>query len=118
MALWTRSKSEAGKSEGVSLDDHELVDRAAYLRALEQMRVNSQAEYRCVLDYHRQQLSRAYKVNMFAVAHPRDFIANVAIAKDVKIRTLIALVDDMERTVDKLAVPEPTEDTDPTPIGV
>jgi hypothetical protein len=55
---------------------------------------------------------------MFTAAHPRDFIANVAIAKDVKVRTVAELVDDMERTIDKLAAPEPEREPEIIPIGV
>ena len=62
--------------------------------------------YEYVLDSHKNELERARKVTLFTAAHGRDFIANAAIARETKCRGLSAIVDDMERTVDKLKQPE------------
>jgi hypothetical protein len=109
--MFGRRPVRDGDTEGV-------VTREVYLRALEGLRVAAAPEYKVVVEYQKQLLENARSVIMSHAAQPRDYIANVAIAKGVKIRTLATLVRELERTIDELAAPAPELDPEVIPIGV
>ena len=111
--------SASAKSDVVAKDEPTLfVPYDNYLRALDRLRDADVDAYEHVLEHHRGQLGAARRVRLFNTSHARDYIANVAVAQDMKCRTLEQLVDDMERTTRKLEAPEKMGSEEPIPAGI
>jgi len=128
MELWQRlkrsltpTKPESTKVERLSevSDEYTLeVDFASWLKALEELRVHVPDAYDHCLQYLKRQLSRARRVTLFNAASTRDFICNASVAQQTRCRTLEGLIDDMEKTTDKLDRKENTVIDDVIPAAL
>jgi len=94
------------------------VDMASWLKALEEMRVHVPDAYDHCLQYLKKQLSRARRVTLFTAASSRDFICNASVAQQTRCRTLEGLIDDMEKTTEKLDRKESTTIEDVIPAAI